>query len=290
MIAYLQRAIGYSLTGNAGEQCLFFLHGHGSNGKSTFIESLTTLLGDFSVKTPIESLLVKKGGGGIPNDLARLNGVRLVTASEVDDGNRLNESLVKDLTGGDTISARFLHGEFFDFKPIFKLWMFGNHKPIIRGTDKGMWRRVHLIEFGVTISPDEKDRLLPEKLRNELPGILAWAVQGCLNWQKEGLNPPPKVLKATAEYQAEMDILGVFISERCTIGDGLKASAKELYAAYKTWALDSGEFVATQRRFGQSLTERGFQRVRKTDGIWWHGITVSVDSDMNTAGGGETEI
>lgn len=283
LIGYIQRSIGYSLTGNTSEQCLFFLYGHGANGKSTFIETLAALSGDYGLKTPTETLMVKKSGGGVPNDVARLHGARLVTASEVDEGNRLNESLVKDLTGGDTITARFMRAEFFDFKPVFKLWMFGNHKPVIRGTDKGIWRRIRLIPFEVTIPDEEKDRRLPEKLRAEMPGILAWAVRGCLEWQRIGLKPPTRIVQATSDYQAEMDILGNFISECCVIGNDEKCSAKELYQAYKTWATDCGEFVANQRRFGQGLSERGLERVRRGAGIWWYGI--GLNPDINTGGG-----
>jgi putative DNA primase/helicase len=177
--AYLQRAIGYSLTGSTREQCLFFCWGAGLNGKSVFLEVILDMMGDYGASACIETFMPRRPGD-IPNDLARLAGARFVTVSETSEGQRLQESLIKDVTGGDTISARFMHREFFDFKPQFKLWMRGNHKPQIRGTDEGIWRRIHLIPFLVTIPKREQDKGLVDKLKRELPGILNWALGGVL--------------------------------------------------------------------------------------------------------------
>ena len=190
---YVQRACGYTLTGRISEQCVFFLYGGGKNGKSVFTGVLEHLLADYWGKTRAETLMQKRDQGGIPNDVAALRGLRLCTVSEINNGQRLNEALIKDLTGGDTLSARFLHQEFFNFKPAFKLWLYGNHKPEVKGTDEGIWRRMRLIPFTVTITEEEKDTELPEKLRGELSGILAWAVRGCMEWQRVGLAEPEAV-------------------------------------------------------------------------------------------------
>ena len=182
-IEFLQRALGYSLTGITSEQCLFVLHGSGANGKSTLMETIRELLADYAMHTTTSSLLQSKSSP-IRNDLARLNGARCVSAVEIGMGRRLDEALVKQLTGGDQVTARYLYNEYFEYKPTFKLFIAANHKPDIRGVDHGIWRRIHLIPFNVTIASDDIDRDLPSKLRAELPGILAWAVRGCRQWQE----------------------------------------------------------------------------------------------------------
>ena len=266
---FIRRAVGYSLTGSVAEQKLFFLYGSGRNGKSVFLEILEALAGEYSTPTRMETLTINRGA--IPNDIAALAGARVVTVSETAEGARLNESLVKDLTGGDAISARFLRQEFFTFKPQFKLWIRGNHKPQIRGSDDGIWRRLMLVPFTVQIPLDEVDHDLPAKLRAELPGILNWAVQGCLEWQAGGLRPPEAVTAAVGEYRGEMDILGQFINECCVAIPGAITTAKALYSAYSKWCADSGEQAVAQRRFGMALSERGFERV-KSGTVSWNGI------------------
>lgn len=270
MRQFLQRAIGYSLTGDTSEQCLFFLYGMGRNGKSVVIETLAELMGTYHTATRIESLS-GKGGGGIPNDIAALAGARYVTVSETPEGARLNESLVKDLTGGDTITARFLRHEFFSFRPQFKLWVRGNHKPQIRGTDDGIWRRLMLIPFTVQIPESEVDASLPERLRGELPGILSWALKGCKDWQLNGLQPPQSVKDALAEYRQEMDILGDFISGCCVLGENATAESTALYNRYRKWCGMAGHQPVSQMRFGLSLGERGFIK-NKSGTIRWNGI------------------
>ena len=267
--AFVQRLAGYSLTGSTAEQILAFMYGTGRNGKSVFLETLAALMGDHHTATRIDTLSV--GRGGIPNDVAALTGARLVTVSETPEGARLNESLVKDLTGGDTISARFLRHEFFQFRPQFKLWIRGNHKPQIRGTDDGIWRRVVLVPFTVQIPPDEVDASLSEKLRDELPGILGWAVEGCLDWQRNGLRPPQTVADALAEYRTEMDTLGEFIADRCVVMDHAQAAARDLYAAYRSWCDESGHQPVSTTRFGLILGERGFHK-EKRGTVRWLGI------------------
>jgi len=275
MVDFLRRAVGYSLTGSTREHCMFFMNGTGRNGKSTFMETVAALLGEYWEKTPTETLLIKNYGGGVPNDVARLPGVRMAVAAEVEQGKRLAESLVKDLTGGDAITARFMRQEWFTFRPVFKLWMYGNHKPIIRGTDDGIWRRIRLVPFNVTIPENEADKDLAAKLKTELPGILAWAVQGCLDWQRHGLQEPDEVIKATAGYRGEMDVLAAFLDECCKLETVGEASAKNLYAAYCQWCKDGGERAKSQRYLGFSLRERGLEKETRRAGVVWFGIRLA---------------
>lgn len=275
-IRFLQRAIGYSLTGDTSERCLFVLYGCGANGKTTFLEVIRALLGDYALRTPTETLMLKRPGS-IPNDVARLRGARFVSASESEEGRRLAESLIKDLTGRDTISARFMRAEWFDFVPECKIWLATNHKPEIRGTDKAIWDRIRLIPFEVTIPEDKQDKQLADKLKEELPGILAWAVEGCLAWQREGLGVTEKVRAATRAYRDEMDILAGFIEDCCIEGADKEALAGDLHQAYKDWGGDLG-----QRKFGLALKERGFTKGRKTTEphkgrVLWRGLGLLVN-------------
>jgi putative DNA primase/helicase len=272
---FVQRAVGYSATGNTSEQCMFIHHGPGANGKSTFQETVSAALGDYAMRTPTETLLVKRTGG-VPNDVARLKGARFVTASETEEGRRLAESLVKDLTGQDTISARFMWAEWFDFKPTHALHLSTNHKPEIRGTDAAIWRRIRLIPWAVTIPSAEQDRELPEKLRAELPGVLGWIVRGCLEWQREGLRAPEEVRQATRAYRAEMDVLAAFLADCCVRGEEETAFAGELWGAWKSWCEETGEQHGTQKRFGGRLAERGFlnHRDSKTGRKVWSGVSL----------------
>jgi putative DNA primase/helicase len=183
----------------------------------------------------------------------------------------LAESLIKDLTGQDTITARFLWADLFEFTPTHKLWLSTNHKPEIRGTDNAIWRRIRLIPWSVTIPPAEQDKKLPAVLRRELPGILAWIVRGCLEWRRGGLQAPDEVRKATGEYRAEMDVLADFLAECCELGADYWDYARDLYASYKRWCDETGERAESQRKFGARLGERGFQRDRggsRGAGIW----------------------
>jgi putative DNA primase/helicase len=268
---YVQRSVGNSATGDTSEQVMFINHGVGANGKSTFQEVVSATLGDYAMRTPTETLLAKRVGG-VPNDVARLKGARFVAASETEEGRRLAESLVKDLTGQDTISARYMRAEWFDFKPTHKLWLSTNHKPEIRGTDNAIWRRIRLIPWSVTIPPAQRDHKLSEKLCAELPGILAWIVQGCLAWRREGLRAPNEVRQATREYKAEMDLLAGFLDDCCVVHRNAEVGATDLYNAYKGWAETSGERVETQRKFGTRLAERGFAKEKIGGLVRWFGI------------------
>lgn len=272
MIAYLQRVVGYSLTGRTDEQCLFFLYGPGCTGKSAFTELLRVLFGDYAMHAPFATFEERRSEGP-RNDLARLQGARLVTAVESCEGRSLDEASVKALTGSDTITARFLNREFFEYRPQFKLMFASNHRPRIRGTDEGIWRRIRLIPFTVVVPESQRDPRLGERLRAELPGILAWAVEGCLAWQREGLGTPEEVRKATAEYREASDPLGDFLRDRCTQVAGSTTPSAELYKCYVEWARESGERELRQRDFTQRLEERGFHRV-KASVMRWIGLSV----------------
>ena len=272
LVGFLQRAVGYSLTGSVAEQVLFLLHGVGANGKSTFIETVRALLGDYSTQADFTTFLSQRGEG-VRNDVARLVGARFVSAVEAEGGRPLAEALVKQLTGGDTITARFLFKEFFEFRPVFKLWLAANSRPTVKGTDNGIWRRIRLVPFTVTIPPAERDRDLGGKLAAELPGILAWAVRGCLRWQEEGLGVPAEVEEATEDYRDAMDVLGGFVGDRCVVRPGLRVAVKDLYAEYARWCEANGEKPVTQRTMGLRLVERGFERHRGTNGArTWLGL------------------
>ncbi len=273
LIAYVQRAAGYSLTADVSEQCLFFLYGTGCNGKSTFVETLVRILGNYQMKAPTEMLMSKHYGAGIPNDVARLPGVRIAVTAEIEQGRKLAESRVKDLTGGDTLTARFLHKEFFDFQPTHKLWMYGNHKPTVRGTDEGIWRRIQLIPFTVEIPADERDPHFRERaLEPEFQGILTWLVQGCRRWQQHGLQPPKEVVLATQAYRGEMDVLTAFIEECCIVGENAEAQSTALYVRYKERCELLGEHPISHRTFGEELRRRGLDHLHRRTGEYWIGI------------------
>jgi len=269
LVGFIQRAIGYSLTGDTSEQCVFILYGSGANGKSTFINIVSELLGDFAQTADFSSFIVRKHEG-VRNDLARMCGKRFISAVESEGEGRLSEVIVKQLTGGDIIKARYLFAEFFEFKPTFKLWLTTNHKPNIRGTDHGIWRRIRLIPFNKTFSPEQQDKQLLQKLRMELPGILAWAVQGCLEWQKKGLQPPEAVTTATENYRGEMDVIGLFIQECCFVSDdsSVKVASSDLYDAYRKWCEQNGEHPIDNRKFGIRITEKGFG-MKQSGGTRW---------------------
>lgn len=272
LLGFLQRAVGYSLTGETIEQVLFILWGLGNNGKSVFLDVLRSLLGDYGRAADFATFL-EWHSEGARSDVARLQGARFVPAIETGDGQRLAEGLVKKLTGGDVITARFLYAEHFEFQPTFKLWLATNHKPTIRGTDHAMWRRIRLVPFTVTIPEEERDLQLAEKLRAELPGILNWAIEGCLTWQRDGLGVPPAIRAATEAYRSEMDVLGGFLEECCEMGPSYKSFAAALYETYRRWCERSGERALPQRGFGRALQERALIRVKSTGGVMaWFGL------------------
>ena len=258
LIRYIQKAIGYSLTGSTQEQCTFFCYGTGRNGKSTFLEIISDALGDYATNIQPETIMVKPGTNGPTSDIARLKGARFVTCSEPNEGVRLNEGLIKQLTGGDKVTASRKFENEFEFYPEFKLWMSTNHKPVIRGTDVGIWRRICLIPFTVCIPEEKVDKRLKFKLQHELSGILKWAVDGCLLWQREGLEQPDAVKQATAEYRSEMDVISAFIAECCETGTGEEWD-HDLYEAYVKWAKENNEYEMSSRKFNTEMLKK-FER------------------------------
>ncbi len=273
---YLQKAVGYSLTGSIREQCLFFLYGGGRNGKSTFLDIISELAGTYSSHAQSETIMTKPQlGNNTLSDIARLKGARFVTTVEPNDNVKLNEGLVKQLTGGDKVTARFLYGKEFEFTPEFKIWLGANHKPIIRGTDDGIWRRIRLIPFTAQI-PDEKvDKNLKQKLKKELPQIMKWAVDGALKWQKEGLKVPAIVEKATQEYRFEMDTLCRFFSEYVVVDSSARMKASVLYNYYCEWADENNEFVMSSTKFGKEILAKIPDKKAFSDGVYYMGIKIN---------------
>lgn len=267
--AYLQRWAGYGMTGDAIEQSFDVAHGTGANGKSTFYETLVEAFGDYATTTPFSTFTVKRDRGEASNDLADLAGARLVIASEPPQGAKLNVAVLKVLTGNDTIKARFLYREHFAFVPTFKIVLVANHRPQIQETTEAAWRRVHLIPWAVTIPRTARDKSLGAKLRKELPGILRWALEGCLARQRDGLNPPAAVIAATAEYQQEEDAIGAFVVERCVTGPTYKVKATPLLDAYGEWAVANGKPDVTATALGSRLRELGFASRKSHGYIWW---------------------
>ncbi|MCQ6529862.1 phage/plasmid primase, P4 family [Bacillus mycoides] len=272
---YMQRLIGYSLTGEIAEQIMVFLIGGGSNGKSTFINIIKDIMGDYGRQAKSDTFIKKKETGA-NNDIARLVGSRFVSAIESEDGEQLSEAFVKQITGGEPVLARFLRQEFFEFIPEFKVFFTTNHKPVIKGVDEGIWRRIRLIPFNLQLPKEKRDKKLPEKLSLEMPGILNWAIEGCLKWQQSGLNDPQIVMKATGDYKEEMDILGPFMFECCFKKEDYQIEAKELYEVYANWCFRNGEHQLKNRAFYRILESQGFKRERGNGNKYYiKGVTLT---------------
>lgn len=282
LIAFVQRAVGYSLTGSTEEQVFFLLHGEGSNGKSTFLDVVTTLLGDYARPADFKTFLHSESDA-IRNDLAGLAGVRMVMAIEASEGKRLDEALVKQMTGGDKISARFLYKEFFDFRPKFKLWLAANDKPEIRGLDEAIWRRVMLIPHEVTIQVEERDPKLVAKLKEELPGILNWALAGLREWREKGLAAPPRVSAATGEYRQAADLLRAFLEMECEVDKTNHqwwTSTAELYARYEKCSVRNGEQAVKNTTFGKLLNRHHFVEGQKNNKKGRFGVRLKPEGVM----------
>jgi putative DNA primase/helicase len=278
LIRYLQKLLGYSLTGDVREQLLAVCWGTGANGKSTLINTVLATLGeDYAIKASRDLFMARKQDNH-PAQLARLLGKRLVVAVETHEGARLDEGLVKELTGGDPITARRMREDPWQFDPTHKALLVTNHKPEIRGTDEGIWRRIRLLPFEVRIPDGQQDKHLPERLRAELAGVLTWCVQGCLAWQREGLEAPAEVRAASAAYRSEQDVLAAFLAECCVEHAQAKAKASALYDAYRAWANRSGESPVTQRRFGSALKERGYASYL-SNGTWYRGLELRQEPE-----------
>lgn len=273
LIKWIQKALGYSLTGKTSEQVMFILNGNGRNGKSVFLDVVSHIFGDYRTNIQPDSLMVKNSQGA-NSDIARLKGARFVTTVESNDGMRFNEGLVKQLTGGDTVTARFLHANEFEFTPKFKVWMATNHRPIIRGTDKGIWRRIRLIPFEREFTEEEVDLDLTSKLLAESDGILQWMLKGLEMWQKERLGMCEKILMANKEYRQEMDVVSTFIEECVNNSLGKEVKASELYQHYRNYCSQNGFFVLTSTKFGRELDNKGYIKLRKRTGQFYQDISI----------------
>jgi len=271
---FVQRVTGYAAVGTPMEEILVILHGIGANGKSTLVNVVMEAQGDYAMQAAPDLLLAKHGAH--PTELADLFRARFVASVETDEGRRLAEGLVKQLTGRDPIKARKMREDFWQFDPTHTVFLATNHKPEVRGTDHAIWRRLKLVPFDVTIAEAEQDKQLPAKLRAELPGILAWIVRGCLDYQREGLGEPKEVQAATEGYRVDMDVLAAFIEDRCVVHERARVGATPLYEAYKAWCEESGESRLTQTKFGRQLKERGF-RNEKVQRVTWYGIGLRDD-------------
>lgn len=278
---YIQRCIGYSLSGSIQEQCAYFLYGMGNNGKSTFLDTIADLLGDYAANTQPDTIMLQgrlgSSGGGANTEIARLKSSRFVTSEEPTEGVRLNEGLLKQLTGGSKVTCRFLYGDEFEYTPEFKIWVATNHKPVVRGTDVGIWRRIKLIPFEVNIPKEKVDKNLKYKLRDEFPQILAWAVEGCMKWQKDGLKEPECVLDATKDYKQEMDLIAGFV-EQCVMIDysaDEKVMGADLFAVYKAWAKQNNEWEMTAKRFGMEIVKKLPEKGRDGKGVFYKKIALT---------------
>ena len=279
LIHFVQKIIGYSLTGSNAEQKMFILYGNGRNGKSVLLNIIKYIFGSYAKTMNATTIMQKRIGSsqGATSDIARLEGARLVVSSEANEGDRLDESLVKQMTGGDTLVARYQYGKDFEFDPVFKLFMATNHKPKIYGTDEGIWRRLVIIPFTHTVKKENVDKKLEDKLKAESMGILKWAIEGAMMWQSEGLNPPDVIQNAGNEYRKEMDVIEAFIDECCVTNDSYKVKASELFDAYKKWANETNNWEGMNNtKFGREITKR-FERKRLNTGNYYLGIDLQVN-------------
>ncbi len=272
LIAFMQRAVGYSLTGEVSEQCFFLCCGTGANGKSTFLNVLKATAGDYAANAPFNTFEYNKQSSS-GQELLDLRGRRLVLSSETNEGARLNEARVKAITGSDPITARRLYDRYsVTFVPVFKLWLAANHKPVITSDDEGMWRRVHLIPFTRSFRAEERDPVLAVTLARESVGILAWAIRGAMAWYKSGLDVPQSVLDATRVYREESDIFGLFLTECTEARQDGQAPSGALYECYNRWSERNGLYPLSTVRFGRTMEERGYEKKRTAAGRFWQGL------------------
>lgn len=284
LIAFMARAIGYTLTGLTNEQCLFCCYGSGANGKSTLFRVLHVIFGDYASNLPFTAF-ESKGRSNIPNDLTMLVGRRFVTASETREGVRLNEQRIKALTGEDPITARRLYHEHFTFDPTFKLWLAFNHKPVIADDSEGMWRRIKLVPFTQEFQGDMKDDRLFDKLKAEAPGILAWAVRACAEWQRQGLGAADAVVSATASYRDESDHVSQFLDECCTIKADASVPVRALRSTYEQWTDENQETPLSLRAFADRLKQRGVQQGERghSNTRVWLGLSIKGECEHASA-------
>lgn len=281
---YIQKCVGYSLSGSIREQCAYFLYGMGNNGKSTFLDTISDMLGEYACNVQPETIMMKHfADGGAGSDIARLKSARYVTCEEPTEGVRLNEGLLKQLTGGSKITCRFLYGDEFEYTPEFKIWIATNHKPVIRGTDIGIWRRIKLIPFEVNIPPEKVDKHLKYKLRKEMPQILHWAVQGCIKWQREGIQEPDCVMQAVKEYKNEMDLLAGFMDDVIVIDYNCndKILASDLFSIYSKWAKKNNEYEMTSKKFIKEISKKLPDKGRMASGVYFSKIRFTEYAQNN---------
>lgn len=272
---FLQRAVGYTLTGKTSEQSLFILHGTGANGKSTFMDILMRLLGDYAKTVASETLMAQRvsNSSGPSEDVARLHGARLAATTETEEGQVLAEALVKRMTGEDTLVARIPYAKHsVEFKPSFKVWVAANHRPTVKGDDHAIWRRLLLVPFDQRFEGKKQDKALRSTLESELPGILNWAIEGCLQWQTQGLNPPASIRAASEEYRTDMDLLGEWIESSCATGSDEQASVTHLYESYCTWCFRNHTKPVDRRIFGRKLKSKGYTSCKITGSRGYKGI------------------
>ena len=274
LISFIQRAVGYTLTGDTTEQVFFTLYGSGANGKSVFLDTLLHLFGAYGQQSTFSTFLSKAGDGGIRNDIAGMAGARFVSAAESGVFKTLDDALIKDITGGKSVKARFLHKEFFEFTPQMKLWLATNHKPNIYDDSNGMWRRVKLIPFNVTIANENQDKNLYYKLLKELPGILNWCLEGFKQWKTHGLGKCDSIDVATSDYKVTMDLLGQFIDEKVTLNNASTIKSSALYSSFSEWCKQNGENPWTNKTFSIKMCDKGYKKIRVTDGIVWQGLEI----------------
>jgi putative DNA primase/helicase len=274
LIDFVQKFLGYCLSGHYREELLVIFYGTGANGKTTLVNAVLQLLGpDYAIIAPPE-LLLAGAGRRHPTELADLFGKRLVVCLESDRGARLNEALVKQLTGRDRIRARRMREDFWEFEPTHKIILVTNDKPRVAGTDHGIWRRIRLVPFAVCIPDERQDKDLPRKLRDERPGILNWLLEGWRRYLDHGLTPPAAVEAATAEYRGQQDVVGRFLAEECVLGPDYRVRATPLFTAYKAWCKANGEKEGSRLEFGEAMNQQPEVRRTTSNGTWYVGVAL----------------
>jgi len=290
LVGFLQQMVGYALTGDVSEHMVFILYGSGSNGKTTFINAILNILGDYAKQVPAE-IFVERKNEAHPTEKADLFGARFISASETGMGRRLSEAFIKAATGGEKLRVRRMREDFWEFFPTHKIFLTTNYRPVVYGTDEGIWRRLKLIPFNVHIPPAQQDKQLPDKLATEHEGILAWAVRGCLSWQQAGLQIPDEIHYSTMRYRVEMDVLASFLEDKCVVDKNAYVAAGDLYKSYEDWCEESGEKPMTKRLLSNRLMERGFEqrRMGKSGTRGWGGIGLIGVEQTGALGLGDEE-
>ena len=281
LIHEVQKMVGYSATASTVEQVMFILLGNGRNGKSVFMNTIAKALGNYAMTMQVSSIMTKRSQSGPTSDIARLENARLVISSEANEGDRLDESLLKQMTGGDKMVARFMYGADFEFVPKFKLWMATNHLPFIRGTDDGIWRRLIGVPFTHQVPIEEVDKNLEAKLDREQPGILSWIVDGAIAWQSEGLTPTASMREMIKSYRKEMDIIERFVADCCEVEEGATVRPGEFYQSYRRWALENGEHQYSSVKFGKEVQKR-FEKKTVKGKRFYKGVRLRKIEDPRT--------